>query len=321
MKIILSVLVLFFSANLLAETQLIKYKRYLVPINMESGEKAKVIVTTDYGSLATGNTDPNEPQDLVHFLAYSNHFNVRAIIALTSPGKGTKSSLVGAISRYANDFTSYFLSSSNGADYPTPNYLNGVLYQGVEASDGFTSDDSLKTNPSTYKIIDEASNASPICSVNILVWGSMADVASAVFNMDPSIRNNLRVIAIGSTNRIEDKKAWDYIEDIRNAGGSIFSKNIVLSDKGNPDAIRRLHLGGNCGVNPVLYDSVGVETIMNSLSDPVSPTNNGLRGLLQLTRDEVSRIHCQVGNPGCNPKALTQRIRLESEIRSQHSTC
>ena len=299
-KIIYSLVSLLFCSTANAQAEFIKYKKYLIPI--AACEKPRVIVSTDYGTLGS-DVDPNEPQDLVHFLAYSNHFDVRAIIASTNPNAGTKGDLDDPISRYENDFNNHFLTSSNGPEYPTPSYLEGVLYNGVAKGGSYTTSLPPNSNLSTDKIIAEAASASPTCLLNLLVWGSMTDVAAAMYQMPVTDRDNLRVIAIGSTNKDEDTAAWTYVRDIQNAGGTLISENIILSDNGNPNAFRSLFLGSNCGVNPVLYDSVGVETIMNSLSDSVSASNNGLRGLLQLTRDEVSNIHCQPGNPNFNPNA------------------
>ena len=299
-----AVLLVTLSVSFQANAQFIKYKKYLIPV--ESCGKPKVIISTDYGDFQANQAnagDPNEPQDLVHYLAYSNHFDTRAIIA--SGQFGFVSQLNQTITRYSVDYPSKFNTSSFAGEYPTPQSLSAVLYQGL----GSPQADKKKPdapNQAVNAIINEAIAASPACPVNVLVWGPMTDVASAMYHIRPtSKRRNIRIIATGSSNKTADLEAWNIVKGFRDAGTTVNPNNIILSDNGSPtDAFRRLHLGHNCGINPVLYDNVGVETIMNSLTDNVSTSNSGLRGILQLTRPYVTDIHCQITNPNYDPNAM-----------------
>lgn len=287
-KLIFSILLIFIFTSVYtnAEVKFVKYKKYLIPVNEPQCNKPKVIVSTDFGIVPT-TSDANEPQDLTHYLAYSNHFDTRAIVA---SAEGTATNLASAISHYQFDYQTHFLTSAFGNEFPTPNYLNSILYTGVDEQ---VNPEPNNSNSSTIKIINEATNASPECLLNILVWGPMTDVAAAVHYMTEAQRNNLRIVAIGSSNRSGDVNAWRYIKKFKDTGGTLFSENIILMDRGNPtDAFRRLYLGNTCAVNPVLYNDNGVigrtENIMDDLTDKVPTSDRGLRGLIQSTRGNFS---------------------------------
>jgi hypothetical protein len=325
-SLFLAVAMLFFStAN--AQTQFIKYKKYLIPVG-QSCDKPKVIVTTDYGPLSTssgsskgvGNSDANEAQDMVHFLAYSNQFDVRGLIVTKFAPTTSTSELDSVLTRYGND--SSFFDSSGIADFPAAADLKNVLYLGVDQQG---SDPAPKSNAAIEHIKTEAANASPNCPVNILVWGAITDTAAAVYHMPANDRNNLRIIAIGSSNRtLGDPIAWDQISAFKVAGGTTFSQNIILSDGGSPDAFRSLFLGDQCPinmplpvlsarVNPVLYNDsgivAGVEDIMNDLTDNVSTSNSGLRGLLQKSRGSGSNVWL-ANRENCQEYATQSAISL-----------
>jgi len=277
-----------------AQTQFVKYKNFMIPISV--CEKPKVIITTDYGPLSTstaeqnGHSDANEAQDMVHYLAYSNHFDTRALIVNKFHSSVTTSALNSTLTRYGFDSPFFSASSHNG--FPSEGFLKSVLFIGV-ANQG-SNQTPQNSNAATQQIINEAAAASPDCPVNILVWGPMTDVAAALHFMPTGDRDNIRIVAIGSTNRLSDSNAWQYVKDIKDAGGTIISENIIFSDLGNPDAFRSLFLGHTCGVNPTLYNDGGiigrVEDIMDDLTDFMPSSNAGLRGLLQASRGSYSNI-------------------------------
>jgi len=308
--ICVSIILMIISSTAKADGQFIKYKNYLIPISTSCG-KPKVIVTTDYAPLPSsadeqvGRSDPNEVQDMVHFLAYSNHFNVRALIVsmLTDNVLPTTAALNNTLTRYGND--SQFFNSDAAREYPSEQELKSVVHRGVVSRSASSS--------ATQQIVIEAANASEACPVNILVWGPITEVASALDTMPVGDRNNVRIIAIGSTNRTADPGSWSFVQSRANNGETTF---ITSDGRGVQDAFRSLSRTsiGDCGViNPNFYNDAGnvgrVEDIMDSLTDNRPVTDNGLRGLLQQSRGSRSEI--RLANwQNCQANALTSANSL-----------
>lgn len=211
MKILLTLLLaVAFSlagAPLHAETQFIKYKKYLIPISTslrpaDNALKPRVIITTDLSP----DGDQDDHQTMVHALLNSDKFDLRGIVA-SIPGadtaSGTLVEIQDIIRAYQADFdrSSNSLNSANkyvrfplsivslGRTSALPN-ANPSLSQ-VQDPSGNISD-------GAQRIIDEvyADTSTPLY---VLGWGSLTDLATAVI-ADPGIVPYLRIISVGSTN-------------------------------------------------------------------------------------------------------------------------
>lgn len=213
------------SAGANAQTQFIKYKKYLVPIQAPplkecADGKPRVIISTDLGAL-TDRADPDDIQSLVHLLLVSNRVKLLGLI--TSAGTNTgreKSNIANIVDAYALDYAN---NSSKLAGYPHPNKIYSVVRQGVhgkynpESSNNYYN--ATTANHAGAKlIIDEAKkvlsgeNCGP---VYVLVWGPIPNLALALRESEDKgldIHKALRIYFIASSNEDANRPAFNYIK-------------------------------------------------------------------------------------------------------------
>jgi len=225
---------LMFSSTAQAESVLIKYKNYQIPVPVESNDtfeirecadgKPRVIVTSDISN----NGDPDDIQSMVHLLATSNQFKTLGLIS--TPGanivNNEKSHLQNMVNAYALDYQRSSPESLRSIGYPHPDEFTQVIRQGVS---GRTIISNINYSPTIHKgaklILDEAdkvldgTNCGPLY---VLVWGSIADVALALKESKRRVDNGIakqgiekaiRVYFISSTNRMTGPDAYSYIFD------------------------------------------------------------------------------------------------------------
>jgi cellulose-binding protein len=159
--------------------------------------KPRVVVSSDIGG-----SDPDDFQSMVHFLVYADMFDTEGLIS-SPPGAGRKTHIDEVLDAYEADYPKL---NAHG-DYPSASSLRAVAKQGAtdpSPADGFSS-----PTEGSEQIIAVAS-AADSRPVYVLVWGSITDVAQAVHD-EPSIKDKLRVYAIGSWNTAQDPAARDYL--------------------------------------------------------------------------------------------------------------
>jgi len=163
-----------------------------------TGDRLRVIVLSDIGG-----TDNDDFQSMVHFLAYSDVFDVEGLVS--SPwGPGRKTHIIEVINEYEKDYPNLKTYSSN---YPTPDALRAIAKQGAINS---------ATSPG-YSTSTEGSNWIVQCArrddprpLYILIWGGLDDLPQALHDA-PDIVSKLRVYWIGGPNKKYSGPAYSYL--------------------------------------------------------------------------------------------------------------
>lgn len=159
--------------------------------------KLRVMATTDLGG-----TDSDDEQSMVHFLVYSDHWDVEGLIA--SPwGAGRKEHILKIIDIYEKDYPKL----KTHGNYPTPEHLRSVTKEGAIEKAGTEGHDG-PTDGS--KLIIEAAKRDDPRPLWITVWGAIDDVAQALHDA-PEITAKLRVYWIAGPNRKHSPNSSPYL--------------------------------------------------------------------------------------------------------------
>ena len=113
---------------------------------MKKGTLIRVVVSTDFPPLDCRypfpdqlpddhKSDPDDLQSMVHFLLCSNEFDVEGLIAsaATFAGVARKANILDMIDEYAKV---YLKLAAADSDYPTPDELRAITYQGNDGTWG-----------------------------------------------------------------------------------------------------------------------------------------------------------------------------------------
>jgi hypothetical protein len=171
-----------------------------------NGQKPRVIVSSDIGG-----DDNDDFQSMVHYLVYADIFDTEGLVS-SPPSGGRAHHIHEVIDAYEADYSKL----KTWASYPPPTALRNVVKQGAISAQG-GSTPTTTISDGAQLIVDRA-KANDSRPLNVLVWGSITDVAQAV-HKDPSIKRKLRVYSIGSWNTGKDREARDYLYD-NHANGS-----------------------------------------------------------------------------------------------------
>ena len=185
------------------------------------GDRPRVVVSTDIGG-----SDPDDFQSLVHLLFYTDVLDVEGMIS-SPPGAGRVEHILEVVNAYAKDYPNL---KTHSKKYPGADTLRGVVKQGAlhkAPREGWS-----KPTEGSRWIIQRA-KAVDECPLWLLVWGSITDVAQAVYD-DPSIKSNIRVYSIGSWNTDQDRAARDYL----------FNNHADLWWIENDTTFRGMYMGG-----------------------------------------------------------------------------
>ena len=173
---------------------------YQLKIDASNSKQHRIIISTDIGG-----TDPDDFQSMVHLFLYADTFDIEGIIS--SPhGLGRKSHILEVIDAYEKDYSSIRLYSKK---YPSPDSLRIITKQG----------ETEIATPIGYRESTEGSNWLIECAkrndprpLNVLVWGSIEDLAQALHDA-PEIEAKLRVYWIGGPNKKWSVNAYQYIAE------------------------------------------------------------------------------------------------------------
>lgn len=169
---------------------------------LAGAEKPRVLVLTDIGG-----SDNDDYQSMVHFLVYADLFDVEGLIS-SPPGSGRKSHIEEVLNAYKTDYNNL----KTYAAYPTHAALLAATKQGATS---FGSPGSGKSTEGSNHII-AAANKNDARPLWVLLWGSITDVAQALYDA-PSIKSKLRVYSIGGNgNTNKDPDSRDYISNHHN---------------------------------------------------------------------------------------------------------
>ena len=163
---------------------------------MEKEDKPIVMVSTDIGG-----SDPDDFQSMVHFFVYGDMLRIEGLIA-SPPHSGRKEDIFEVIDAYEKDYENL----KTYGPYPEPYELRAVSKQG--ATETGPPREGGNTMGSDFIIKRSQEFAGE--PIYLLVWGSLTDVAQALFDA-PQIKSNLRVYSIGSWNTRQDTASRNYI--------------------------------------------------------------------------------------------------------------
>jgi len=186
------------------------------------GNRYRVIISSDIGG-----SDEDDIQSMIHFLLYSDLFDIEGLIS-SPPFAGRKEDILKVIDEYEKDYPNLKTYSDN---YPTPDYLRSITKQGtidLAPAEGYS-----KPTEGSEWIIKCAKKDDPR-PLYVLVWGAITDVAQALHD-DPSIKEKIRVNYIASWNNSSDPNSFKYIDKNHPDTWLIF----------NDTTFRGWYMGGN----------------------------------------------------------------------------
>lgn len=159
----------------------------------------RLLISTDIGG-----TDPDDNQSMIHFLMYSNQFQVEGLVSSPSYGNGSKQEIFRMIDIYAKDYPQLLKHKSN---FPTPDYLRSITKQGRRGRMphiGYSS----PTEGSDW--IVQCAKKESTQPLWILVWGGLDDLAQALHDA-PEIATKIKVYWIGGPNKKWSANSYAYI--------------------------------------------------------------------------------------------------------------
>ncbi len=161
-------------------------------------DRLRVVISSDIGG-----SDPDDFQSLVHYFLYADLFDTEGLIS-SPPAQGRKKDILAVIDAYEKDYPNLKRHSER---YPAPEDLRGIARQG--ATDPSPKIGFADPTEGSRWIVERAKADDPR-SLWILVWGSITDLAQALYDA-PEIKPKLRVYAIGAWNTQQDQAARDYV--------------------------------------------------------------------------------------------------------------
>ena len=302
-----------FGSNVFAEMSTITYNGMPLSVNYKKcNTRPRVILSTDYGSWQNDGShkaDADEIQALTHFLTYGHLFDLRMVIASTSISQENVNAIKHAFDRYEVDRKNPNYSFN---DHPTGADLNAMTYQGLPKLTNSTGVGYNTAHSTIQKFKQHAAEAaSSGCELWVLVWGAPTDIAVAIKGMSMAQRNNLRILAIGSSNTgaSGDPNARAYIESQMSA--QISKKNVIFDD-----ILFRAFQKPSCASSSKtdVYPGKNGREIFDRVIDGASPHfNRGLRELVAYSRYYAAWHNC----PGPNyPIRQTEsRTRLNELLK------
>lgn len=159
--------------------------------------KLRVLVSTDLGG-----SDSDDEQSMVHFLVYSDHWDVEGLIS--SPwDAGRKEHIIQIIDIYEKDYPTL----RTHGDYPTAEYLRSVTKEGALDKAGPSGHDGPTEGSEWIAQVAKRDDPRPLW---ITVWGAIDDVAQALHD-HPEITPKLRVYWIAGPNRKHSPNSSPYL--------------------------------------------------------------------------------------------------------------
>ena len=162
----------------------------------KTSSKPRILVSTDLGG-----ADPDDVQSAIHLLLYADVIDLEGFVASTPKGK--KQSILDLINVYELDYPTL----KKSGDYPTAQHLRTITKQGNRTANVGAQ------NEGTQLIIERA-RAKDNRKLNIIVWGSLTDVATAL-QVAPDIADKINVISLGAWNTRQDRKAHSVLWNMR----------------------------------------------------------------------------------------------------------
>lgn len=252
-------------------------------------EKKRVLIATDIG-LGIGGGDPDDAQSMIHFLAYSNMFDLEGIVV--GRPKGDIRMMRDIIKAYKRDYPKFKFVSP---DYPTPEYLKSITVKGAPRGSK-TPSKGYSTPTAGSNLIVKAARRKDPRPLYIMAWGSVTDVAQAI-HQAPDIKKNILLYAGGTKgfNYEWDPSPTDFLRkqqnhdlrwlDANGAGSGMFCTGTIkpLRKYGNigfvnkvvkrRGALGKLYLRESCKITDInrcgikMSDTVQLFFVMNGSFD------------------------------------------------------
>ncbi len=161
--------------------------------------KPRILISTDIGG-----TDPDDNQSMIHFLMYSDLFDIEGLVSSPSYGDGNKEEILRTIDLYEKDLPKL---KEHKQEFASPEYLRSITRQGrhgISPYKGYTT--STEGSDLIFKCAQKSDNR-PLW---ILVWGGLEDLAQALYDA-PEIQNKIKIYWIGGPNKKWSANSYTYI--------------------------------------------------------------------------------------------------------------
>lgn len=171
-------------------------------------QKKRLIIASDIGV-----GDKDDTQSMIHFLLYSDMFDLEGII-ITRP-KGHVSELKKVLRAYRKD---YKRLSFHSADYPKYRKLKKLIRIGASRGGRTPSQGYYHSTPGSRLIIKRAMKKEPR-PLYVVSWGSATDIAQAIHDK-PKIKKKILFFSIGGLengyNVAKDPSPYRYLRSPQN---------------------------------------------------------------------------------------------------------
>ena len=161
----------------------------------------RVLISTDLGG------DPDDTQSLVHLLHYSDVLRLEGIVSTAGPGSAPRAAV---IREWVRRVDLDHLRARGYAELMSEPEVLPLVKQG--ATDAVHPWAGADTEGSRW-LVERANAPDPEGKGRllwVLVWGSLTDVAQALYD-DPGIARKIRIYAIGSSNTTNDPESREYV--------------------------------------------------------------------------------------------------------------
>jgi hypothetical protein len=161
--------------------------------------RPRILISTDIGG-----TDPDDNQSMIHFLMYSNLFNIEGLVSSPSYGHGTKQNILEMIGLYEKDLPKL---KKHEKGFPSPGALRAICKQGRQGAAPFAGYATATEGSDWIVKCARKKNTQPLW---VLVWGGLDDLAQALHDA-PGIREKIKVYWIGGPNKKWSANSYAYI--------------------------------------------------------------------------------------------------------------
>lgn len=161
--------------------------------------KPRILISTDIGG-----TDPDDNQSMIHFLMYSDMFDIEGIVSSPSYGDGNKEQILRTIDLYEKDLPRL---KKHRKDYSSPEYLRSVTKQGQIGGAPYHGFSNASEGSDWIIKCAKKESDRPLW---VLVWGGLDDLAQALHD-EPEIQDKIKVYWIGGPNKKWSVNSYSYI--------------------------------------------------------------------------------------------------------------
>ena len=162
-------------------------------------QRPRILISTDIGG-----TDPDDNQSMIHYLMYSDLFEIEGLVSSPSFGEGSKEEIIRMIDLYEQDYPKLKKCYPNLMSPKDLKTITKQGHKGLSPYKGYT-----ESTEGSELIVNKAKKKSdkPLW---ILVWGTLEDLAQALHDA-PEIQYNIRVYYIGGPNKKWGSNSYAFI--------------------------------------------------------------------------------------------------------------